>query len=490
MLTDEHADLFERLAALGGHLDEERRSHPATGRQDARWMARRPQRGRSRVPLVAAVTVAVVGLAAITQLDGTDTTVGEPAPTPPAGTVVGVPIASASASPPPESVPTSGPTTPQPADEIVWTRATEIGSIARSQVSRVTAGPAGFVAIGMGFDDGKNQGRVWHSTDGFTWDEPAFERFEAKGVSSVAATADAYFVLAGTNPDRLGLGEAGVSPDVQLFRSTDGRRWEPWGDLWAESGGMTSAGGVLLRSSEIGSLEWSADGLGWAAATFTGVPPQGADFDMHVGGVAHRDGVAYLRGFDAERFVVWSSTDGRTWERLPTPPAGGSIAVVPDGIVVISNPREQECAALPVFDTQPDGSVLGGAADLESFADDQWSCAAPPDVHRYDAATGVWVTDAGHPGATPVVPSVDRLGNTLVVPLIEPAKALTIWTAHADVLEWTEQPLTRLPYGDNMGSPGLAVVGVSGDTAVVFSDDRQVDESTAVLVGKVESARD
>ena len=148
------------------------------------------------------------------------------------------------------------------------------------------------------------------------------------------------------------------------------------------------------------------------------------------------------------------------------------------------------CAIAGVGTRATCAALVSGAADLESFADDQWSCAAPPDVHRYDAATGVWVTDAGHPGATPVVPSVDRLGNTLVVPLIEPAKALTIWTAHADVLEWTEQPLTRLPYGDNMGSPGLAVVGVSGDTAVVFSDDRQVDESTAVLVGKVESARD
>lgn len=467
MLTDDHPDLLDRLVALGTHLDDERRLYPSTGRRDERAAPRRSHRSRSRVPLVAAVSVAVLGVAAIALMDNADPSVGEPAPTGPLATVGGpiasVPPGATPTSPPPTPTPTSPPPTWPPADEIAWTRATDTRSIARSQVSRVAFGPAGFVAIGMGFDEGKNQGRVWHSADGITWDEPAFELFESRSVMSVAATADSYFVLAGTNPDRLGLGEAGVSPDVRLYRSTDGRSWEPWGDLWGESGGMTSAGGVLLRSPEIGSLEWSADGLDWAAATFTDVPPQNGFFDMEPGGVAHGDGIAFLRGFDAERFVVWSSTDGRTWDRLPSPPAGGSMAIVPGGVVVISNPRERECGALA----------------------ERWSCAAPPGVHRYDTATGAWVTGVNSPGETPAVPSVARLANSLVVPLIEPAKALTIWTAPVDVLEWTEQRSTRLPYGDNVGSPGLAVIGTSGDTAVVFSDDRLVDGETVVLVGKL-----
>jgi hypothetical protein len=339
----------------------------------------------------------------------------------------------------------------------------------------------------MGFDDGRNQGRVWHSTDGLVWDEPAFDLFEPMGVSSVAATVDAYFVVAGTNPDRLGPGEGASSPDLQLFRSTDGIRWEPWGEPWGNSGAVTSTVGLLLRSPEPGLLEWSADGVGWTAATFSHGTVNDAYFDTS-GGVVQDGDTAYLRGFVADQFAVWSSTDGRSWQQLPTPPGGGTIAAVPEGIVMITNPREQECADLTrqqMADREA-GSIPPNVTDLEA-ADAQWTCTALPEVFRFNSATATWTLDTHYLGNTPVVPSIARLSNTLVVPLVEPTKALTIWTAAADTLEWTEQAPTRLAFIDNAGGPGLAVIAASDDEVVVFTEERLVDGQTAIVVGRLQA---
>lgn len=467
MLTDERPDVFERLSALGDHLDAERE---AFGSPTPRAVARRIAR-RSRVPLVAATIVTVVGLAAIAGLDRSEPA-DQPASSTPQATSEAADPAPSPAEPADESTSSSAPARPFPADEIVWQRATDLGSLARSQVVAVVAGPTGFVAIGMGFDDAQNQGRVWHSPDGLAWEEPALDLFDPKTVEGLAATDDAYFVLAGTNPDRLGLGEAAVSPDRQLFRSTDGRNWEPWGGPWGESGGVASTGEVLLRRSPPpGPVEWSIDGQDWTAATFSDGPVGDAFFDVSTGGVVQADGITYLRGFAGTKSTVWSSSNGREWDRLPTPPAGGTVASVPGGIVVITNPRQQECAG-------------GGDSNV------QWSCTAQPDVYRYDGETGVWTLASSRPGDTPVTPWIARLNNTLVAPLTESDKAMTVWTARADSLEWEQQPATRLEYIDNTGSPGMATISTSQDRVVVITDDRLVDDETAILVGRIRPSSD
>jgi hypothetical protein len=461
MLADERPDLFDRLAVLGDHLDAER---DAAGPMHAPSSAT-PAPRRSLVPVVAAVVITVLGLAALTQLDRSDESAQQPSASTPAKSAVPGATSPGSSATTDVTTTETAPSPVLPPDAISWTRASDPGSIARSQVSRVVAGPGGFVAIGMGFDDGQNQGRVWHSSDGLTWEEPAFDLFDSKQVGSIAATAEAYFVVAGTNPDRLGLGEGASSPDIQLFRSADGTRWEPWGEPWGNNGDVTSTDNVLLRSPEPGLLEWSADGIEWSIAAFGDSPVDGAYFDVW-GGVIRDGETAYLRGFAADEVAVWSSTDGRSWQQLPTPPAGGTIAGVPGGIVLITNPREQECAAL----TNP-------------TADAQWTCTAEPDVYRFNADSATWSLDAHHLADTPVIPSVARLSNTLVAPLIEPSKALTIWTAPVDTLEWTEQTPTRLAYIDNTGSPGMAAIAASENTVVVFTEDRIVDEQTAIIVG-------
>lgn len=367
---------------------------------------------------------------------------------------------------------TASPVPALPADNITWERTTDIGSIARSQVTQAVAGPAGFVAVGMGFDDGRNQGRVWYSTDGHSWEEPALDLFDAKVIDTVAATSDAYFVVAYTNTDRLGLGEGANPADAQLFRSIDGRNWEPWGDPWGEAQVIGGVGGALLRSpSQSGSLEWSADGITWTAAEFPDSGVDGSYFNLR-GGLAYTADAIYLTGSttdpsDEFSFAVWSSDDnGRSWHQLTAPPGLGTIATVPDGVVMIINPSDPDCAAVT---TSPDA---------------QWTCTMRPAVYRYDTRTATWALNPNQPGETVSGLPVARLNNTLVVALIEPSKALTIWTAPVDSLEWSEQTSTRLAYADNTGSPGTAAIAASDNTVVVFTEDRLVDEQTAIIVGR------
>jgi hypothetical protein len=485
MSTDARPDLLDRLAVLGEHLDAEREARVT---QNIVGVDRRPVR-RSLVALVAAAAVTVIGLTALTQLERRNELAQRPAATTPSVSDAAGPTAPLPSQTTDATAADANPGAVVPVGEITWERATGPGSVARSQVSRVVAGPSGFVAIGMGFDDGRNQGRVWHSTDGLVWDEPAFDLFDSRSVSGVAATSDAHYVIAGTNPDRLGLGEGASSPDVQLFRSTNGRSWEPWGEPWGYAGAVAAADDVLLRSPEVGMLEWSIDGLDWTSASFTDVPVDDAYFDI-LGGVTQIDETAYLRGFTADKFTVWSSTDGRSWQQLPTPPDGGAIAAVPDGLVMITNPREEECAALSnrQIDDLHTGPTPPSGADLQAAADARWACAAQPDVYRYNSDSATWSLDPHHLGETPASTSIARLGNTLVAPLVEPAKALTIWTAAADTPVWHEQAPTRLTYDDNIASPGMAVIATSADRVVVFTEDRQVDGETAIIVGSLESA--
>lgn len=370
-----------------------------------------------------------------------------------------------------------------PTDEIVWQRVTEPGSVARSWVVDVAAGPAGFVAIGMGFDDHVNQGRLWHSVDGTAWDEPAFDLFEDKTVSALAVTADAYYVVAGTNPDRLGLGEGAVSPDVGLYRSPDGETWERVSDEIWPGGALASTGDGLLRQPIDGVPEWSADGLSWSRATFEGGLLDSTSLDL-IGGIELGPGEMYLRAVSADGFAVWRSADGRTWSRLPDPPEGGSITAVPGGLALASFPRGEECneQMADAMGDRVSGSTPPSSVDVVDVA---WSCTAAPNIYRYDLDAGAWTAAAGHPGATPTVPVLDRLVGTLLIAMVTPEKAMTVWTAPLDGSVWTEQPDTRLPYIENTGSPSAPLIAVGGGRAVVFSGDRLVDGETAILLGVV-----
>lgn len=394
--------------------------------------------------------------------------------------------------------PTEPPSAADPArDEITWQRADDVGSIERSAVDSIVANSHGFVAIGMGFDDGRNQGRVWHSPDGVTWAEPAFDMFDAKTVLGATASDDAFYVLAATNadrtPDQEGEGTVHL-PDVQIYRSTDGIEWSPWGEPNVATMNIAAAGDVVLRQTqtEADRIEWSTDGEAWSASEF----PEGDDVVLLGLGMLVSDadptlidsGVIYLPGFvgdvSDDGFVIWASTDhGRSWHRLPAPPTGGAVVDVPGGVIVGYNPDEEVCM-------QGDDGTTEGSQSKDPIArdraltDSSWTCAAHLRMLRYDTAANTWTSIAAvGPGPTPRMTPMRRVGNTLVIPILEPGKALTVWTASLDATDWEADPTTTLAFGNDAGTPSTVAVAASDDRIVIASPDRLVDGKTVLLVG-------
>ncbi|MGI9029719.1 MAG: hypothetical protein ACR2HP_07005 [Ilumatobacteraceae bacterium] len=186
-------------------------------------------------------------------------------------------------------------------------------------------------------------------------------------------------------------------------------------------------------------------------------------------------GWSYLRGDRDGVFTIWGSAEGRAWTPLPPPPNDGPIFETPQGLTMLTNPNAQRCIDAA-------GTAFEGPS--ETLLDLQWSCTADLETVRYDASAGAWSdVPSVAPGPTPILPPVVRLGETLVAPIIDPGKAMTVWTAPADSLAWRSDPSTTLRLDDNTGSPQPPMIAASDDAVVVASPDRLVDGSTVVLVG-------
>jgi hypothetical protein len=371
--------------------------------------------------------------------------------------------------------PTAGTSVAQ-GPRLSWERA-DAGSIARSQVTKVIAGPTGFAAIGMGFDDGANQGRVWFSANGASWEEPALDMFDALQVGGVAATRDAYFVLAGPNPDRVPAGE------VLLFRSNDGRDWVALNaDLPRNPQIGSVAGGLVVAGNESGRivLRWSADGESWADSTID--LSQTGLIDLELPNDAAAD-VSYVRGLssDLEELQIFSSVDGRSWSLLPAPPIAGLFAASPNGLTLIANPDEQRCRdELVAEGLQPDPN---DPTWMERRLQKHWSCAAVLQLTAYDQSTQTWSEPVGGPGPSPIFAPLVWTGSVWVSPVVAPDRSMTVWTASSEGTAWRPETDTTLEFADNSGSPQPAVAAGGRGFVVVITPDRAVAGETVVLVG-------
>ena len=360
--------------------------------------------------------------------------------------------------------------------QLEWRRA-DAGSMARSQVTKAIAGPVGFVAIGMGFDDGANQGRVWFSVDGSIWEEPALGVFDTLAVWGVAATSEAYFVLASPNPDRVAAG------DPELYRSTDGRSWLPVeADLPRDPQIGSAAGGLVMTGGEPGQLvlRWSADGESWADAAID--LSQTGLVDLQLANDADAE-VSYLRGMrsDGEELQIFSSVDGRNWSLLPAPPIAGAFAASANGLTLIANPDEQRCGEeVSEGLNQPDPS---DPAWMERLLEKQWGCAAVLQLTTYDRSTQAWSAPADGPGPSPSFAPIVWTGTGWAAPLIGSDRSMTVWTAASDGTGWKPVEETRLEFDDNTGSPQMPVVASGHGKVIVITPDRLVGEQTVVLVG-------
>jgi hypothetical protein len=432
---------------------------------------------------VAAAAIAVFGIAAValTRSPQSATDVDRVTPTTPRNSVD-------------SSVPADDATSTLNETRLAWVLAPEVGSLARSDVYGVVAGPAGFVATGVGYDDQANQGRVWFSPDGLSWQEPAFDLFDALVVSRPVATSTAFFVVAASNTDRTpadeGEGE-GPLPDARLYRSVDGVAWEPWGESLGELPMLASAGDGLLRFAMFGdrTLWWSGDGLTWSRADFADGSGDGGAFFPNFGPVMTFDGSHYFNGYRQGEFAVWVSDDGRTWRLVSSPPATGVIAAAGDRLILIADIDPLSCNDAVARVAQDDPITITNDAPS--------NCRRTRTTYRYDSTAQSWQEVAADgPGLPPVAPNVTNVGDLLVATVIEPGGSMTAWTSLSIDIAWRPEPSSTLdfvecplepiplPQGGSCGTSGNApAVAASAERVVIASSRGLVDGKTVIQVG-------
>ena len=132
-----------------------------------------------------------------------------------------------------------------------WTRA-DSPALEAGPMRAVTAGPAGFVAVGFGASD--NRAVAWTSRDGTTWTvAPTTTSLENAGrpIRMAAVAPDGSGFVAGGWKSDAGNGSA------VIWRSSDGRTWERTPDQVSMSGasvaGVSSAAGVPVAVGTSGS---------------------------------------------------------------------------------------------------------------------------------------------------------------------------------------------------------------------------------------------
>ena len=253
-----------------------------------------------------------------------------------------------------------------------WRAGTAPMGPGKSAPSRVIAGPAGMVATGTTVEGSGGYG-TWWSPDGRAWE--LIELPHAGAMDSIAATPDRF----------VGVGSADLRPTS--WTSTDGRTWEElehpvagaglrlvhatplgiigvgpfdggpdyvWrlvGNAWREDPAATLSG---LRVSDVAwmgesliavgdkclprggcpSVWISQDGVHWHELVVTGleaVPTTLVSFESGILGIDADD--------DS---VLWRTTDGAKWGRVPSPSRGYVRMTYGHGVLLAINAGGQD----------------------------------------------------------------------------------------------------------------------------------------------------
>jgi hypothetical protein len=355
---------------------------------------------------------------------------------------------------------------------ITWKTIRPDGTMSRSTVSGIAAGPNGFVAVGRGVNGSGAQSRVWFSPDGEHWTEPDEALFAPLGYPigypfAIAATSERYLLTAiGPNPGLDGLG------DTSVFESLDGQSWHRLANP-PNTVGILAAGDRFYAPNPYGMLT-STDGQQWLPTNVT---------DREVTRMYGEPGRYFAQGFTRPndeavgRPVLQQSFDGITF----TPVAGetlyGSKVFTPSGVVATE--------AKPCFGHNVDGPWV--------LRDD---CGPDHGYFRYDEQEDRWNKLAQiEPG--PGFPFEFMLAYAhQLVRIAEGTDArLRVWTS-TNAIDWTpagvdvEMGTNRNPAMS--GLPGYAVgpLGIVAVVEVTLSPGRDEGPHTMVVVGRHQSNPD
>lgn len=254
-------------------------------------------------------------------------------------------------------------------DGQTWQPADDLPDAEYAAIDAVSAGPGGLV--GVGFDDSGDTSvpAVWRTTDGRSWTRVDDADLDRGQMAAVAGGADGYVAIGSDFDDGTSL----------VWTSSDGADWSagepvPGVDSGAAINGLAAIGQgfIAYGSSADGNARmwYSPDGREWQVAEGFGDEADSAVNDVAVsddGFVAV--GARYLG--DTTRALVWTSSDGLTWQAVPGLELDGEmIGVEPVGpgfYAVGAMPETNELIFNAAVWASPDGVAWQRRPDDASF---------------------------------------------------------------------------------------------------------------------------
>lgn len=457
-----NSNIDDDLSILFDHLADRVPVEPVPPFPGELERRRRPRRWL--LPAAALVLVAAGGTAVVQLRDGEERSPSASTATLPAG----------------PDAPALPPLFDEVATPIEWRVISPESSIGEAQIGSIAAGPGGFVATGLGFDDfSDGQGRVWFSSDGVNWTEPAHDLFAPQGVGNVVATPDAYWLYATPTPPT----EGSPPEPSQLYRSNNGTDWSPVGEQTDHSANLLAIDDVLLQAGDDGGIATSTDGLTWSPALLDtrSVSSEPAYFDDRL---AEVDGTFYIRSWTATgTWAMWSTTTGTSWTELPTPQTPGRLTGTDTALLSVGAADETTCnVALDDVDADPGQMVA-----------DQWACNVHPTIEQFAAEQAVWSPlGTGMGIVTPTLPGVAEFGNQLIAVVQDPAGPVRVWTS-PNGISWEPTNLAVDRHGDpaGRGSPAVHWLSVQTDSMIIIPiSSNGVGTASHLIIGTVAAHTD
>ncbi|MEE8407790.1 MAG: hypothetical protein V3S32_11660 [Acidimicrobiia bacterium] len=393
--------------------------------------------------------------------------------TPPADTVVATTLAESAPTTLAESTPTTlgelvlipGTWSQVPHDEAVF------GGEGEQNMFGVTAGGPGLVAVGAtGGWFGDGDAAVWTSVDGITWTRVAHDENVFGGANSQTMwdVTVGDFGLVAVGHDGHGILDDVPDVDAAIWTSVDGDSWsrvphdeEVFGGAWITSvtvggPGLVAVGGTDGYFTDGDAVVWtSTDGITWSRVphdeTIFGGPQRQTMYDVVAGGpglvaVGREGDERPWDNSDDNAAAVWTSVDGITWNRVPHDETvfgtGGNPVML---------------------------SVTAGGPGLVAVGADYWPSER--------AETPVWTSPDGFTWTR--VPDDESFRGSMNgvtaggSGLVAVGAEGMVWTS-ADGITWSRVPNDDAVFGSDwvfrvtFGGPGFVAVGWDGSNAAVW----------------------
>jgi len=268
-----------------------------------------------------------------------------------------------------------------------------------ARIEGIAHGSGGYLAVGL---TGPTNGGAWTSADGAAWTQVT-AGFEGIDPAGIAPAATGYVVV---GKPALETSESGW---LETLRSPDGSGWTKaeFRDIEFEGYAVVPGGPgfVAVGTAYVdpaltrwdGGVATSTDGSTWA-----GVHVPSFEY-ARMTGIANHAGLLVAVGRtvkDATNGIVWTSSDGKAWDRLPDAKAldgAGMNAVIdgPKGLIAVgggaTGAAVWQSRDGKAWTRAPDDPALAGAS--------MYAVAATPAGYiavGYDQARGVvWTSTDG-----------------------------------------------------------------------------------------------